>query len=199
MSSLPESCGIAFKEWEGVCGALVQGRQTLIVRKGGISEGPGGFIPEHRVFWLYPTSVHQAQQGLRQGDNEASPVSSSPLPADHVAIQALAAVELISYVDRPEILPALEPFHIWTEETIRSRFHYRKPGLWVLGVRIFYRQPPLLQPITAEQLGCKTWVDLEPPISTAGLQPVLDDQAWTGQRHRLESILHRESRDRSAG
>ena len=62
---LPETCPIAFKEWAGVCAALAEGRQSLIVRKGGIAEGPRGFAPEHDVFWLYPTQVHQAEQGLR--------------------------------------------------------------------------------------------------------------------------------------
>ena len=37
---LPETCSIAFKEWAGVCAALAEGRQSLIVRKGGIAEGP---------------------------------------------------------------------------------------------------------------------------------------------------------------
>ena len=63
----PESCAVAFKEWAGVCDALIEGRQTIIIRKGGISEGagPGVFVPEHAEFWLYPTWVHQAEQGLR--------------------------------------------------------------------------------------------------------------------------------------
>jgi len=48
-----------------ICDALAEGRQSLILRKGGIAEGPRGFVPEHDTFWLYPTHVHQAEQGLR--------------------------------------------------------------------------------------------------------------------------------------
>ena len=48
MSLLPEQCAIAFKEWSEICQVLADGRQTLIVRKGGIREGPGGFSPDHR-------------------------------------------------------------------------------------------------------------------------------------------------------
>src|SRR5262249_33425513 len=61
MSPPARTCAIAFKEWAGVCDALIQGRQTIIVRKGGISEGagPGSFVPEHAEFWIYPTWVHQ--------------------------------------------------------------------------------------------------------------------------------------------
>ena len=50
MNPLPDDCAIAFKEWAGVCQALGDGRQTIIVRKGGIDEGPAGFRPEHRGF-----------------------------------------------------------------------------------------------------------------------------------------------------
>ncbi len=68
MSCTGESCAIAFKEWASVCDALLAGRQTIILRKGGISEGkaPGTFVPEHSQFWLYPTWVHQAEQGVRE-------------------------------------------------------------------------------------------------------------------------------------
>ena len=34
---------------------------------------------------------------------------------------------------------ALEDFHVLTPETVRGRFHYRTPGLWVLGTRIWRR------------------------------------------------------------
>ena len=61
MSLLPDHCAIAFKEWSEICQVLADGHQTLIVRKGGIREGPGGFSPDHPAFWLYPTYVHQAQ------------------------------------------------------------------------------------------------------------------------------------------
>ena len=60
-----KECAVAFKEWAGICDALGAGRQCVILRKGGIAEGPGGFAPEHDAFWLYPTRVHEAEQGLR--------------------------------------------------------------------------------------------------------------------------------------
>jgi hypothetical protein len=49
----------AFKEWAAVCTALAAGKQSLIVRKGGIHEGRDGFRVEHGEFWLYPTQFHQ--------------------------------------------------------------------------------------------------------------------------------------------
>ena len=189
MSSLPDSSRIAFKEWAGVCDALMTGRQAIILRKGGILERPGGFAPEHSSFWLYPTHVHQAEQGLRleRWVEEAS--GSPPAATDRVMIQAFAAVELVHFVGAEETLLPLAPFHILTEETVRKRFHYRKPGLWVLGVRVFRRDEPWPLDPTPEQLGCKSWVVLDTPLATQGLQPVLDADDWAQRMDRLRSLL----------
>lgn len=183
-SSLPEWCNVAFKEWAGVCEALAQGRQSLILRKGGIAEGPGGFTPEHSVFWLYPTHVHEPQQGLRTTTQHATAV-----PPDRVPLQVLTVVESVAMVDRLDLLPALEPFHVWTEETVLKRFHYRRPGLWVLGVRAYVRTEPEIIPLTPEHAGCKTWVPLEPPVRTQGLSPVLDDREADRRREQLADAL----------
>ena len=51
--------GIAFKEWAVVCRALAEGRQALILRKGGIAEGRDGFGFRHSEFFLFPTFFHE--------------------------------------------------------------------------------------------------------------------------------------------
>ncbi|MDR3619009.1 MAG: DUF1802 family protein [Paludisphaera borealis] len=182
---LPKSCGVGFKEWSGVCDALAAGAQTVILRKGGIAEGPGGFTPEHPFFWLYPTHVHEAQQGLRTGDERPAPGGD---PGE-VAIRALAAVDSVRRIDREDDLDALEEFHVWTSETVHKRFQYRNPGLWALVVRVWARERPTSLIATPEQLGCKTWVELIPPLPTAGLAPVLDDEAWERRREALRAVL----------
>jgi len=53
---------IAFKEWDVVCNAIGAGRQTVILRKGGIHEGREGFAWEHEEFVLFPTRFHAQQQ-----------------------------------------------------------------------------------------------------------------------------------------
>jgi hypothetical protein len=186
----PDSCAVAFKEWAGVCDALADGRQSLILRKGGISEGPRGFVPEHSAFWLYPTRVHEAEQGLRVDRPTAAdgPASDSN-PADTVSLRVLAVVETIGHADRPEVLQALEDLHVWTEETISRRFAYRKPGLWVLGVRIFRSPRPATIAVTPEHAGCKTWVMLDTPLSTAGLVPVVDESELARRLDRIRSAL----------
>lgn len=186
-AGLPESCGVAFKEWAGVCDALAEGRQSLILRKGGIAEGPRGFIPEHATFWLYPTRVHEAEQGLRH--EAATPASRPPGPPGTVPIRALALVDSIAFVDREETMAALRDLHAWTEESVARRFHYRRPGLWVLGVRVFCRPEARHVAMTPEHAGCKTWVLLDPPLPTAGCVPVLDEPEFARRRDRLAAAL----------
>ena len=54
----------AFKEWAAICRALAQGRQDVILRKGGIIEPGGAFRLDHREFLLLPTFLHQAPESL---------------------------------------------------------------------------------------------------------------------------------------
>ena len=55
---------VAFKEWAVICAALASGKQSLILRKGGIAEEGGGFKPEHSEFLLYPTYFHEHRNGI---------------------------------------------------------------------------------------------------------------------------------------
>ncbi len=184
---IPDVCGIAFKEWDGVCSALAHGRQALILRKGGIDEGPGGFAPEYPAFWLYPTRVHQAQQGLKP--DEGSPSTLAGVPEGMVPIDSLASVALVGRVDRKELIPSLDGFHVWTAETVEKRFAYREPGLWVLGVRIYRLAEPVLIEMTPEQAGCKTWVPLGQDIPTRDPVPVLDDGTFDSIMGAIKAAL----------
>jgi hypothetical protein len=188
--SSPESCAVAFKEWAGVCDALISGRQSIVVRKGGISEsaGPGVFVPDYPQFWLFPTWVHQAEQGLRRSAG-AVPVAHRSAGDGSILVCALVRVDLIGLVEREQKLSLLEEFHVFTSDTITKRFHYRRPGLWIMGARVWRRVPGFVLVPTPEQAGCKTWVNLDEPLATTGLAPVLDDAEWAARRERIGSIL----------
>ena len=188
LTPLPGTVAIAFKEWLGVCDALMTGRQALILRKGGVAETEGEFRPDHAAFWLYPTVVHQAEQGLRTPTRDRI----TPLDPQSVPIEALAVVEWTGRVETLDQFAALEPFHDWTEATIRGRFDYRRPGLWALVVRIHRRAEPWPLAVTPEQLGCKTWVPLDPALSTAGLEPVIERatlEEWTHAIRRALGVI----------
>ena len=167
-----QPAAFAYKEWAGVCRALGEGRQTILIRKGGIAESAGAFHPEHPAFWLYPTNLHEAQQGLRDDGLR----SDQDARADRVRIDLLAVVGSVTWVDRLDLIAELRSFHVWTEETILKRFAYRTPGLWVLGVRVYRRSEPLEVAILPEHAGCRTWVPLDPAPQASRLTAVLSDE-----------------------
>src|SRR4029077_8093936 len=56
---------VGFKEWAVVCEALGRGRQSIILRKGGIAEGRDGFLFKHQEFFLFPTWFHEQPPKVR--------------------------------------------------------------------------------------------------------------------------------------
>jgi hypothetical protein len=187
--SLPATCDMAFKEWSGICAAIKSGQQSMIVRKGGILEGPAGFTPEYYRFWLYPTHVHEMEQGLKLTLETSDDYSSSD-----VVLDTLVEVRFLARVDDWNALLRLDNLHIWTEATLLKRFEYRKPGLWVLGIRAYVSPAPSSVEITPAQLGCKTWVTLESPLSTMSLKPVKAENESLLDLEKLKQALGQEGR-----
>ena len=128
----------AFKEWAVICRGLAEGKQALILRKGGIAEQGGVFMPEHSRFWLYPTYVHQQRDGIKP---EALPLwreaEIERPPEGVLRLTHFAEVSGAFFVQRLVDALALEPLHLWSAETVMKRFAYREPGIYVLAVRIF--------------------------------------------------------------
>ncbi|MBI5757751.1 MAG: DUF1802 family protein [Planctomycetales bacterium] len=188
---LPANC-IAFKEWAVICAALADGRQSLIVRKGGIQEGPSGFRVEHREFWLFPTYLHQKPEALA---DESRPlldrVQGEQPAAGAVHLGLYAVVEDVVSVTDESLLTRLTGLHVWSHRTLSERFHYRRPGLFVLTVRMYRLPNPIVIPDSPHFAGCRTWIDLpsEPPLSTAGLMPVVSDKEFARQRQAIQAAV----------
>ena len=191
-SAPPASSAIAFKEWSGICRALGEGRQSLILRKGGIQEGAGGFQPQHSSFWLFPTYSHQQTQGLRiplQPEDAPSADPATPSSQPFVPIEVFVVTTHIARIERLEQLEPLEPFHVWSPHTIVERFHYRVPGLWALLVRAYRRPEPYRIAVTPAYEGCKSWVPLAEPLRLEGAIPALSDQAFIDAAARIRAAL----------
>jgi hypothetical protein len=182
---------IAFKEWAVICQALAHGRQALILRKGGVSEGGGVFKPEHSRFWLYPTFVHQQRDGIkRTADPLLRNAEADRPPAGAIRLQYFAEVSGAYFVRHLEDALALDRFHLWSETTIRQRFAYREPGLFALPVRV-YRMPAALELVESpEYEGCKTWVSLERELTKEGAMPVLDSRPYAEILEEIDGILN---------
>jgi hypothetical protein len=181
---------IAFKEWAVVCAALGSGRQTIILRKGGIDEGREGFRVEHREFWLLPTRFHQDQSQLTADAQPLWQQVQDEEPASGKFFVNLYAVVKAVYELRDEAaLDHLNGLHILSAETVRQRFHYRRPGLFVLAVRT-YHVPAAYEVADSPYIaGCKSWVELPRELSTVGAMPPLDDAAFAEQMKQLQVLV----------
>lgn len=182
------SClAIAFKEWAVICRALAQGRQSLILRKGGIAEAGGTFCPEHDTFLLYPTYFHEHRAGVKP---EFLPLleqaEAEKPPAGVIRLTHFACVESVTHLTNLAAALALDPLHAWRPEVVRQRFDYRSPGLFVLTVRVFRLPEPTEVPERPEYAGCKTWVELATPVATKGAVPVLSDEAFADHLERMK-------------
>jgi hypothetical protein len=154
---------MAFKEWAVVCEAIARGEQTIILRKGGISEANGEFTPDHTRFWLYPTYFHEPQQsGIKP---EYLPLlaeveSRKPAPGT-IRLQDQVTITHVEYLRDLDAALALDRAHILSEATIRQRFHYRSPGLYVLRFERHSEPEAMILPEAAHYGGCKTWVEID--------------------------------------
>jgi hypothetical protein len=181
---------IAFKEWAVVCRALGEGRQSLILRKGGIAEAGGQFRPEHNRFWLYPTFMHEKPDGIKSEAAELFRAAEADRPPPgHVRLTHFAEVHGVYHVKQLFGALLLDDLHIWSETTVRHKFDYRSPGLYVLPVRIFRAADPIEVAETPAFAGCRTWVDLGHDYPTAAAEPVITESQFNGLLDDLESRL----------
>src|SRR2546426_7396569 len=98
---------VGFKEWAIVCQALGEGRQSVILRKGGIAEGRDGFAFRHREFFLFPTFFHEQIEKTRLTD------AIIPQPNEsQVAIRFFAKIEHACRIESWETVAGLECFHV---------------------------------------------------------------------------------------
>jgi hypothetical protein len=167
----------ALKEWAIVCRALADGRQTLLIRKGGIEEIKAGFQVFHRDFWLFPTSVHQNVVDLVPAVHaEFAEIQATQPPAGTIAFQLYATAEDVLKVMDLDRLRSLDGCHILSWDCVASRFHYRnKPGVHVMTLRVYRRPTGITLPNTPSYDGCVSWVDLGTSLATEGCTPVLSD------------------------
>lgn len=169
---------IAFKEWAIVVDALTRGEQIIILRKGGIHEGRGGFQVEHPRFWLFPTLFHQQRESVIPSAQARYDALQLP-GAEKVRIEAFCEVVAWRNLDSLDAAQDLGGQHIWTDEVIGERFKWgRQKNIFALAVRVFRITKPVELPMVPGYGGCKSWIELEREISADGAAKVLDDASF---------------------
>ncbi|HEX3725049.1 MAG TPA: DUF1802 family protein [Pirellulales bacterium] len=180
----------AFKEWAVICLALAQGEQVLILRKGGIVEEGGQFRPDHPEFLLFPTYSHQ-------GSDSVVPLARSWLmeieaeqpEAGTVDFRHWAEVTSALQVRSLAAVLRLRGQHVWSDEVVEERFHRWREAIYALVVRVYELPQPVTLELREEYTGCKSWVELETDVPTAGSRPVLGDAEFARRAAEIRAAL----------
>lgn len=151
----------AFKEWAVICRALAQGRQRVILRKGGIVEPGGQFELAHREFLLMPTFLHQSSESLVPDARDLLvDIDADRPPEGTVVFRHRARVVNAVRIESADSLARFRGQHVWADHVVAERFHRWRDELHVLEVEVDALPQPLVVPWRESFGGCKSWVDV---------------------------------------
>jgi hypothetical protein len=163
----------ALKEWSAAVHAMLDGRQTVLLRKGGIGEKR--FALDASEFVFFPTIAHGHAERVRPEYQNLVEVAAPDSTDAAVVIRAGAKVVAAVSVNQPDRIDEIEDLHIWTPESVRAeRLDFRpRHRLTVLVVSARPLRAPRRLVRTPDYAGCTSWVDL--PMEPDWGDPVHDD------------------------
>jgi hypothetical protein len=175
----------ALKEWGAVVRALLDGRQTVLLRKGGIHEKR--FEVRTGEFLFFPTVAHSHAERVRPEHRDLlDPGTGDPdSTEDAVVLRAGAAVLAAVEVNRPEAVDEIADLHIWTAASVRAdRLDFRpRHRLTVLVVQARPLVRPVRLPRLQEYAGCASWLQL--PVRPVYGAPVHEARALADVAERV--------------
>jgi hypothetical protein len=179
---------VGFKEWALVCEALGTGRQSILLRKGGIAEGRAGFGFRHSEFFLFPTFFHEQVVKVRNSGTKIPKAVQG-----EIEIRYFARLEAETEIGSWPTVARLEPFHVLADAVVRERFDYGKAGLHAALVRVFRLTPGWIFPDAPAFGGCRSWVQLPEIPAETRLQPVLTDEKHAEVAGAFRAVLTNET------
>ena len=173
---------VAFKEWAVAIRALREGRQILLIRKGGIREDGGEFSVAARRVLLFPTYLHAEEQAASlqpcYGAWQTDEMQKQP-KGELVRFDSWAEITDIFVVEKPDALYELKSQHIYGDSFLKKRIESEpnKP-LYGLFLRAYDLQKPHMVPTELDYYGCKSWITLTEPIAADKTKPALSDTTY---------------------
>ncbi|RYX84318.1 DUF1802 family protein [bacterium] len=191
MSSTSVSSRAALKEWAISAESLAQGRQVLLLRKGGLHDEDGVFHLEHDSFYLLPTWFHQ-ERGLVKAEHQdlwEQAARESDEGPKLAYLRHFAQVEEIWQLHENAESALKDAAHIYSTSYLDLRFSYQsnKP-LLCAALRVWELETPVRYELRSEDLGCKSWVDWESPLIT-NATPALSDEDFARKLQELRDVL----------
>ena len=178
----------ALKEWATVVKALEQGKQTVILRKGGILETASGFNIESKKFFLFPTWEHQETKHVKPEFHDFLNNVLNKRPNEGFnKISSYAEVMYEKDVEDEEIINNLTEFHVWSDSYIQERRNWKpeKP-MKVVFLRTV-KIPEFNLPLEAKFSGCKSWIELNSDFESG--ETALSDNEINEKLQKFKEIV----------
>jgi hypothetical protein len=169
------------REWQSVCTAIADGRNHVLIRKGGIAEGRGGFAIRRNFFGLLPTLFHQSK------------VAAIDVPTPPTTISLIC--QLVEAYTLPSLTPlqALGPYHAYSAEQLEARQNYKpERPITLLIVRPFLLRKPIEVVQGQVQAVCRSWAELPLTAGLGGIEAIIDavkmDQTLDALRQAITAL-----------
>ncbi|MEX0659166.1 MAG: DUF1802 family protein [Egibacteraceae bacterium] len=192
MSTVRVAQTLALKEWAAVTHALLDGRQTVLLRKGGIHERAFS-VGDAGRFVVFPTVAHSHAERVRPEHTDLlgrGAADVDEVDGTFVVRCGLTLVDAIP-VHRPEHLEAIADLHIWTAASVQAdRLDFRpRHLLQALVVRAVALPEAQRLPRDEAYGGCRSWIDLPVAWEPGAGTPVLDEQRLVADARRVRDAL----------
>lgn len=183
----------ALKEWAVAIKALREGRQVLLVRKGGIREESRDFRIQARRFLLFPTYEHQRVDLLQPPFvPDLEHVLAEPRDEGRVRIDTWAELTDVFEVTEPWQVEALLPHYCWSQRYAEERLRWRpRKPLLVMAMRAYRLDEPREIASLPEYGGCKSWLQL-PIAHPDQMTTTLSDADYATRIADVRAALDRE-------
>lgn len=118
---------VALKEWASAIEALTEGRQIMLMRKGGIAEETKRFELKSHSFYLYPTYEHQRRELLKEQHRDLVEHTLIDWKDNAREIGLTAYAEAVHDLEIHDLnqLELLYPYHIWSEGLAAERLRWK--------------------------------------------------------------------------
>lgn len=174
----------ALKERAGVVAALVDGTQTVLVRRPDLR--PSGTDGR---FALYPAYTHQRPDRYSPRHEHYYRESRSK-PDEGIPIRGVARV-VAEYDVSAEAPARLANHYVYSEDGLREKYDLGEARVLLVRVAAL-EEPPWIEERPAYR-GCRTWIELEDDdsaaVERATSTPVVDDATFARRRAGVEAAL----------
>ncbi|MBC8001314.1 MAG: DUF1802 family protein, partial [Opitutaceae bacterium] len=171
--------------------ALARGEQIIILRKGGISEGAGGFQVDHPEFLLFPTLFHQQRESVIPAAQARYDIIAPGFPpASLLRLENFAEVVAWRRIESLTAAERLRGQHVWRDEVIAERFAWGgEHAIYALAVRVHRLSERLEIPMLPAYGGCKSWIEIDREVVRDNSIPVLNESDFKLKLATFEQAL----------